>query len=259
VRWGLSLSLAGDLAQPSAVADIAATAEQAGWEGVFVWDHLWNRTKAPFADPFVTLAAIAAATERARIGTLVVAMSRRRPQLVAQAATTLDRLSGGRLVLGVGAGVDGHGEYTAFGEAAADGRARADALDAGLELLLPMLTGGPVPAVDGRVTTEAGVQRPRVPVWVAGLAGRATGPRRLRRHGLDGVALVGADTWSPDLAAAALSAAEAQPGSIDVAIVGGVHPDPERLAAAGATWCIPEVPPGTSAAEALAAARRQPV
>jgi alkanesulfonate monooxygenase SsuD/methylene tetrahydromethanopterin reductase-like flavin-dependent oxidoreductase (luciferase family) len=258
VRWGLSLSLAGDLAQPAVVAEIARAAEHAGWDGVFVWDHLWNRTKAPFADPFVTLAAIAAATEGARIGTLVVAMSRRRPQLVAQAVTTLDRLSGGRVVLGIGAGVDGHGEYTAFGEGAADDRARAEALDAGIELLLPMLAGGPVPAVDGRVTTEAGVQRPRVPVWVAGRAGRGAGPRRLRRHGLDGVALVGTDTWSPELATAALSAAEAQPGSIDVALVGGAHPDPDRLVAAGATWCIPEIPPGASAADAFAVARRQP-
>ena len=77
----------------------AVLADQAGWDGVFVWDHLWNRTYAPFADPFVTLAAIAVATERVVIGTMVVALPRRRPQLVAQATTSLDRKSAENLTI----------------------------------------------------------------------------------------------------------------------------------------------------------------
>ena len=81
---------------------MALAAEQAGWDGVFVWDHLWNRTSVPFADPFVTLAAIAMATERVVIGTMVTALPRRRPQLVAQSTTSVDRLSSGRMVLGLG-------------------------------------------------------------------------------------------------------------------------------------------------------------
>ncbi len=125
VKWGLSVSLSEALADPTLVAEIAVAAERAGWGGFFVWDHLWNRTLAPFADPFVTLAAIAGATERLRIGTLVVAVPRRRPQLVAQATTSLDRLSEGRMVLGVGLGVDSHGEYSAFNESAHDDRTRA--------------------------------------------------------------------------------------------------------------------------------------
>ena len=118
MRWGLSISLSGDLADPRLLAEVAVTAEQAGWDAVFVWDHLWNRTLAPFADPFVTLAAIAAATERVKIGTMVTALPRRRPQLVAQATTSLDRLSRGRMVLGLGLGVDSYGEYSVFGEPA---------------------------------------------------------------------------------------------------------------------------------------------
>jgi alkanesulfonate monooxygenase SsuD/methylene tetrahydromethanopterin reductase-like flavin-dependent oxidoreductase (luciferase family) len=119
VRWGLSISLSGELADPGLLAVVAVTGERAGWDGVFVWDHLWNRTSAPFADPFVTLAAIAVATERVVIGTMVAALPRRRPQLVAQATTSLDRLSGGRMVLGLGLGVDSYGEYSVFGEPAA--------------------------------------------------------------------------------------------------------------------------------------------
>ena len=145
-----------------------------------MWDHLWNRTLAPFADPFVTLAAIAAATDRVLIGTLVVALPRRRTQLVAQATTSLDRLSAGRMVLGLGLGVDSYGEYSAFGEPATDDRDRGAALDAGIEQLVPMLAGDAVPGAGDRVTTQPGVQSPRVPIWVAGRAGLGAGPRRRR-------------------------------------------------------------------------------
>ena len=258
MRWGLSISLSGELSDPGVLADVAVAAEAAGWDGVFVWDHLWNRTFVPFADPFVTLAAIAVATERVSIGTMVTALPRRRPQLVAQATTSLDRLSGGRMVLGLGLGVDSYGEYSAFDEPAADDRARAGVLDAGIELLVPMLAGGPVPGAGGQVTTPAGVQQPRVPIWIAGRAGLGAGPRRVGRHRLEGLALVSVDAWAPEHVTAALEAGALAAGTLDVALVGGAYPDPEALGAAGATWCIPEVLPGATAADALTAAATPP-
>ena len=258
MRWGLSISLSEELADPGLVAMVAATAEKAGWDGVFVWDHLWNRTLAPFADPFVTLAAIATATRRVVIGTMVTALPRRRPQLVAQAVTSLDRLSGGRMVLGLGLGVDSYGEYSAFGEPAADDRTRAAVLDAGIELLLPMLAGDPVPGAGGRTTTMAGVQAPRVPIWIAARVGLTAGPRRVARHGLEGLALVGADPCAPGDVTAALGAGGLSAGAVDVVLVGGSHPDPPALAAAGATWCVPEVLPGATSADALALAATPP-
>jgi alkanesulfonate monooxygenase SsuD/methylene tetrahydromethanopterin reductase-like flavin-dependent oxidoreductase (luciferase family) len=254
----LSLSLSAELSDPGVVADVAAAAEQAGWDGVFVWDHLWNRTFVPFADPFVALAAIATATSRVAIGVLVVALPRRRPQLVAQATTSLDRLSAGRMVLGLGLGVDSYGEYSAFDEPAADDRARGAALDAGLDLLLPMLAGDPVPGAGGRVTTVGSVQQPRVPIWVAGRLGRSAGPNRVKRLGLEGLAIVGGGDWSADDVAAALRAGGLTAGSVDVVLVGGTHPDPDALGASGATWCVPEVPPGATAAEAMAIAASPP-
>ncbi|MBI5089211.1 MAG: LLM class flavin-dependent oxidoreductase [Actinobacteria bacterium] len=258
MRWGLSISLSDELAEPGLIADVAVAAEGAGWDGVFVWDHLWNRTLVPFADPFVTLAAIAVATERVLIGTMVAAMPRRRPQLVAQATNSLDRLSGGRMVLGLGLGVDSYGEYSLFDEPAADDRARGAALDAGIELLVPMLEAGPVPGAEGRVTTAPGVQQPRLPIWIAGREGLRAGPRRVARHALEGLALVGADEWSADHVTAALSAGDLRAGALDVALVGGSHPDPDALAAAGVTWCFPEILPGATAADALAIASAAP-
>lgn len=251
VRWGLSVSLSGELAEPASVATLAAAAESAGWDGVFVWDHLWNRTGAAFADPFVTLAAIAAATSRVRIGTMVAALPRRRTQLVAQAATTLDRLSAGRMVLGLGLGVDSYGEYSLFAEPADDDPARGRALDAGIELLLPMLAGRPVPSAGGRVTTVPGTQQPRLPIWIAGRTGRSAGPRRVARHDLEGLALVNADVWSPAYVVDALAAGGLSAGTVDVVLVGGSHPDPEALAAVGATWCMPEILPGATLIQAM--------
>jgi alkanesulfonate monooxygenase SsuD/methylene tetrahydromethanopterin reductase-like flavin-dependent oxidoreductase (luciferase family) len=237
---------------------VAVAAERAGWDGIFVWDHLWNRTFAPFADPFVTLAAIAVATDRVQIGTMVVALPRRRPQLVAQAVTSLDHLSQGRMVLGLGLGVDSYGEYSAFGEPAGDDRARAAAVDAGIELLVPMLAGEPVPGAGGRVVNTGGVQRPRVPIWVAGRAGLRAGPRRANRHQLEGLALVDRREWSPRDVSDALGAGALTAGTLDVVLVGGVHPDPDALAAAGATWCMPEVEPGATVADAMAVASSAP-
>jgi alkanesulfonate monooxygenase SsuD/methylene tetrahydromethanopterin reductase-like flavin-dependent oxidoreductase (luciferase family) len=207
----LSISLSGELADPRQLAKVAVTGERAGWDGVFVWDHLWNRTSAPFADPFVTLAAIAVATERVVIGTMVVALPRRRPQLVAQATTSLDRLSGGRMVLGLGLGVDSYGEYSVFGELAADDRAA-----------VPRSMRDRVAHADARwrpgagrrwpVTTEAGVQSPRVPIWIAGRAGLRWAAR-VARHGLEGLALRGADAWEPEHVTAAPRAGELTAGT----------------------------------------------
>jgi alkanesulfonate monooxygenase SsuD/methylene tetrahydromethanopterin reductase-like flavin-dependent oxidoreductase (luciferase family) len=241
LRWGLSLALAGELADPMMVASVGIDAEAAGWDGVFVWDHLWNRTGSPFGDPWVTLGALAVATEHLRIGTLVVAMARRRPQLVAQAATTIDRLSEGRLTLGLGFGTDRHGEYTAFEEPLIDDRSRAVALDRGIELLLPALAGEPVPGAGNRVITVAGAQEPRCPIWVAGTPGHRAGPRRAVSHGLEGIALAGAAAWQPEHVVDALAAAGVEAGALEIVLVGGRHPDPSALEAAGATWLVPEI------------------
>jgi hypothetical protein len=145
-----------------------------------------------------------------------------------------------------------------FDEPAVDDRARAAALDAGISRLKQMLAGEPVESAGGRVTTPASVQQPRVPIWIAGRTGFTAGPRRVRRHRLEGLALVNADVWTPEHVTTALRAGDLTAGEVEIALVGGTHPDAEALSAAGATWCIPEIMPGATAADAVAVAERPP-
>lgn len=117
-RSGLFVPPFGELADPNVLADLAGQAEAGGWDGFFIWDHLQYRDPVrEVADPWIALAAIATRTERLRIGALVTPLARRRPQVVARQTTTLDLLSGGRMVFGAALGRDQSGrELSAFGE-----------------------------------------------------------------------------------------------------------------------------------------------
>ena len=161
-------------------------------------------------------------------------------------------------ILGLGLGVDSYGEYSLFDEPAVDDRSRAAALDAGITSLMQMLAGEPVTSADGRVTTATGVQQPRVPIWIAGRAAFSAGPRRVRRHSLEGLALVDADAWTPQHVTIALHAGGLQAGEVEVALVGGAHPEPGLLEAAGTSWGNPEILPGATADDALTVAATPP-
>src|ERR671917_460744 len=189
MRSGLFLPLFDALADPAVVAQLSAEAEEAGWHGVFVWDNLrFQEPVVDVADPWITLAAMATATERIRLGPMVTPLARRRPVKVARETAALDRLSGGRLTLGVGLGSDEFaGEYSITGEEL-DDRRRAGMLDEALEILEAAWSGEPVRHRGEHYTVDAmrflprPVQRPGVPVWVAGFAGRAKPMRRAARH-----------------------------------------------------------------------------
>ena len=151
------------------LAGLAAEAEQAGWDGFFIWDHL--QFGEPTADPWIALTAMAMSTERILLGPLVTPVPRRHIAKLAREVITLDHLSGGRIVLGVGAGYPLLPDYAAFGDGA-DARTRSAKLDEGLEVLAALLSGSPVShrGVHYQVECEAfqlPVQRPRVPIWVA--------------------------------------------------------------------------------------------
>ncbi|MCP5026202.1 MAG: LLM class flavin-dependent oxidoreductase, partial [Actinomycetia bacterium] len=185
----LTLPPYGELADPHALAEIATTAERAGWDAVFLWDHVLRRPDEPqeIADPWVAMAAIAMATERVRLGPMVTPITRRRPIKLAREATTLDHLSRGRLTLGLGLGVDTTRELSAFGEIV-DPRIRGQRLDEGVELLCAFWSGDEVDyrgehfVADWVVVLPRPLQRPRIPLWFAARGDARKPVRRAARY-----------------------------------------------------------------------------
>jgi probable F420-dependent oxidoreductase len=163
---------AAEFLAPGAVPELARAAEDAGFAAVFVTDH-----PAPPAewiaggghhtlDPLLTLAVAAAATTTLRLQTNLYVPAYRHPLLSAKTVATLDVLSGGRVILGVGAGyLDG--EFAAVG---ADFEHRNDVLDDAIRTMRAAWTGEPV---DGVLSLPRPVQRPGPPVWVGGNSRRA--------------------------------------------------------------------------------------
>jgi alkanesulfonate monooxygenase SsuD/methylene tetrahydromethanopterin reductase-like flavin-dependent oxidoreductase (luciferase family) len=135
VKRAIDVAPFGELADPRVLADLAARAEDRGWDGFFVWDHIHYRAPVrAVADPWVALAAVACATSRVRIGALVTPLSRRRVHKLARETVTLDRLSSGRLTFGAGLGSARNNELEPYGEVT-DPRERARLLDQGLDAL----------------------------------------------------------------------------------------------------------------------------
>jgi alkanesulfonate monooxygenase SsuD/methylene tetrahydromethanopterin reductase-like flavin-dependent oxidoreductase (luciferase family) len=253
MRSGLFVPLFDELADPGIVARLSAEAEDAGWDSVFVWDHVrWREPVVEVADPQITLAAIAAATERIRLGPMVTPLARRRPVKVARETATLDRLSGGRLTLGVGLGSDEFGsEYSITGEEL-DDRRRARMLDEALEILTAAWSGETVRhrgehyTVDGMRFLPRPVQRPGVPVWVAGFYGKPRPLRRAARYqGFFPVNLEHPDQLAEIVAELATLRRDAgrdptEPYDVVAALPPGGDPAP--YAAAGATWWCVDFP-----------------
>lgn len=182
MRFGLSLLNSWSA---RATVEMAVTAEGAGWDGFFLWDHLtFPYPGVPMEDPWVLLGATATRTSRIRLGTLVTPLPRRRPQVVAKQLTTLDELSCGRAVLGVGLGGD-PGDFTHFGEDSGS-VARAKKLDEALDVITSLWSGEPVNhegehyTVKGATLLPTPVQKPRIPIYVGG--DKAGALRRAARY-----------------------------------------------------------------------------
>ena len=102
MHFGIEVVNFGPYADPRPVVQLARAAEAAGWEGLFVWDHLAFALEIPSGDPYIILAAVAQATQRLKIGVTVTPVPRRRPQNLANTLATLDLLSQGRMIFGAG-------------------------------------------------------------------------------------------------------------------------------------------------------------
>jgi probable F420-dependent oxidoreductase len=247
VRHGICLANIGSYSDPRVSIEVARAAEAAGWEALFVWDHLAFAWGSPSADPWVVLAAVAATTSTIRIGTAVTPVARRRPQVLAQTVASLDVLSGGRVIFGVGLG-GSRSEFSKFGEES-DDRARAERLDEGLGVLRALWSGGEVTHAGAHYTVDRVALAPRpvqedVPIWIGG--NRPASLRRAARW--DGWIADSADptgmTLSPDDVAESVERIGRGPG-FDVAVLGqSDRVEPRNYEAAGATWWLESVHDG---------------
>jgi alkanesulfonate monooxygenase SsuD/methylene tetrahydromethanopterin reductase-like flavin-dependent oxidoreductase (luciferase family) len=253
MRLGLYIPPFDELADPALVARLSAEAEEAGWDGVFVWDHVrWREPVVDVADPQITLAAIASATEHIRLGPMVTPLARRRPAKVARETATLDRLSNGRLTLGVGLGSDRFAqEYSITGEEL-DDRRRARMLDEALEILQAawlgelVRHGGEHYTVDAMRFLPRPVQHPGPPIWTAGYYGKTRPLRRaIRYQGFFPVGLEHPDQLTEVVAALDRLRREEghdAPEAFDIAVELEPGSDPAPFAAAGATWGLVAFP-----------------
>jgi alkanesulfonate monooxygenase SsuD/methylene tetrahydromethanopterin reductase-like flavin-dependent oxidoreductase (luciferase family) len=175
MRFGICIPAFADFSNPQILAEAAREAENAGWDGFFIWDAIFfDPTFHPMADPWVSLAAVALSTQRMRIGTMITPIARRRPWKLARETVSVDVLSNGRLTLGVGLGDPVQWDFGFFDEVI-DPKTRAGRLDEGLDVLTGLWSGQPFSyqgeqyKVMKEVTFRpTPVQSPRIPIWVGG-------------------------------------------------------------------------------------------
>lgn len=252
MRFAINVPNFGAYGDGRALATLAHEAEDAGWDGFFIWDHIGADWAAPVADPWVLLAAMAMTTARIKLGALVTPLPRRRPWKLARESVTLDQLSGGRLILGAGIGSDFGREYSAYGEET-DAKIHGAMLDEGLDVLTGLWSGEPFSYAGQHYTVREAryqpvpVQAPRIPIWVAGMWPNKAPFRRAARW--DGVVPMRRDEQplTLDDLDAILTYTRAQRTSaepFDVAIagwVGDMEPAAatarlDAYAAVGVTW-----------------------
>jgi alkanesulfonate monooxygenase SsuD/methylene tetrahydromethanopterin reductase-like flavin-dependent oxidoreductase (luciferase family) len=276
MRYGISISPAGPGGDPASMAELAAAAEKAGWDGIFLEDYIvyQGQVGTPTYDPWVTMAAMAVATSRVRLGTSVTPLPRRRPWQLASEAVTLDHLSQGRLVLGAGSGDTQDQGFTATGEPLRPA-IRAELLDESLQIVTRLWTGEPVTfrgrhfKVDDLRMSPRPVQQPRIPIWIGGQWTLSGVRARVTRWDGSCAYKGPADQEWQDMTAADVRDIRAAVGDrpgFDIAVGGRQRDadwDRERehvraIAGAGATWWVEWVKPGDRQAT-IDAARRGPL
>lgn len=157
-----------EMATPSNAFEYAIAAEDAGWDAVFLADAIGSEQT--YFDPWITLASIAARTDRIRLGTWITPLPRRQPWQVASDLATLDRLSDGRVILGAGLGAPMNYEVTGIGY---DPKDLGERYDEALDVITELWTGEPVTydgehfTIDELRLATTPVQEPRIPIVMA--------------------------------------------------------------------------------------------
>jgi len=251
---------------PMELARLGIGAERAGFDGFFLWDHIVFSDTGdgpPIVDPWLVLAVVATGTSRIKLGTMITPVPRRRPWQLARETATLDRLSDGRLILGVGIGSPAYGDFGIFHQP--DGEQdRAELLDEGLDVIAGLWTGerfsyrGKHFTLDPVRFTPPPVQRPRIPVWVGGVL---PAPRPIARaarwDGMVPIRFAGGSLTRPsaadiaDVSARITAARGSAATAFDLAVWAEVAAEPAAVPeiavpyqASGATWWIETAKPG---------------
>jgi alkanesulfonate monooxygenase SsuD/methylene tetrahydromethanopterin reductase-like flavin-dependent oxidoreductase (luciferase family) len=226
------------------VGDLAAAAEDSGWDGLFVWEPVWG------VDAWISLGLAAVRTSKIRLGTLLTPPSRRRPWELASQVATVDRLSDGRVTLSVGLGATDSG-FETFGEEC-DRRIRAELMDECLDVMCGLWNGQPFAYSGSHYTVTPTefptigntVQSPRVPIWCVGAIGRERSmSRALRWDGVIPQVLASDGIRQPHLdevsALRERVTDEVGDRDFDIIVEGTMSEhSPAAYADAGATWWI---------------------
>ncbi len=277
MHFGVYLPNFGAETSALALAELAREAEKAHWDGFFIWDHILanKHQKLPMVDPWVALTAVAMQTKRIRFGTTVTPIARRRPWKLARETTTLDNLSGGRLILSVGLGEPGDAEFEVFGEEA-DPRVRAEKLDEGLDVLNGLWRGrafsyqGKHYQLDKVTFKPTPAQKPRIPIWVGGFwphkapfrrAAKWDGVIPLNKHGIwikppdlqEMLAYIHSQRTAKTPFEAVIIGARATLGKTSA----DIRQSLQKLEEAGATWWLQALYMERNSIEALRTAIRQ--
>ena len=152
--------------------EFAAMLQSTGFDSA--WMGEGPASTQPALDPFLTLTAMALAAERIRIGSCVVLVPIRNPVLLAKEVATIDILSGGRFVFGIGVGASGMADHGAYDITGTDPRTRGARCDEYLDLMTALWRGDPVThhgrfyALDGMAIAPRPRQRPHPPIWAGG-------------------------------------------------------------------------------------------
>jgi len=254
MKYALYLPNFGAEHSARALADLSGEAEEAGWDGFFLWDHVINEAEGvPLVDVWVALTAMAMNTSCIRLGATVTPLPRRHPWKLARETASLDHLSKGRLILGVGLGVPV--EFDTFGQDS-DNKARAAKLDEGLDILSGLWKGEPFEYHGQAYQIERThfrppcLQQPRIPVWVGGWWPRKAPFRRAARwDGVIPLKLKGDNLLTPQDVKAVkdfITQERTSTEPFDIAIINWTDPsDPVKAAQkvaryerAGATWWL---------------------
>lgn len=185
---------------PKLVTELAIEAEKSGWDGFFLWDHIiYTEEGYPdTVDPFIALTSVAENTEKIHFGTMVTPLPRRRPWKLARETVTLDILSEGRLILGIGLG--GPSEFSLMNEET-NLRILAKMTDEHLEILNGLWSGNDFSYTGKYYSTDKvkflprPIQKPRIKTWGAGTWPKK-GPFK-RATKLDGVVPLSVDYRNP--------------------------------------------------------------